>query len=60
VSFIAAAGLLVLLGLFAAQLSVDGGFIGLTERLVAGAEAVWPLVVVLTARLANRAGPLRP
>ena len=55
VSFIAAAGLLVLLGLFAAQLSVDGAFIGLTERLVAGAEAVWPLVVVLTARLADRA-----
>ncbi len=58
VSFIAAACLLVLLGLFAAQLSFDGAFIGLTERLVAGAEAVWPLVVVLTARLADRASPL--
>ncbi len=55
VSFIAAAGLLVLLGLFAEQLAVDGASIGLTERLVAGAEAVWPLVVVLTARLADRA-----
>ncbi len=55
VSFTAAAFLLVLLGLFAAQLSVDGAFIGLTERLVAGAEAVWPLVVVVTARLTDRA-----
>jgi len=50
VSLMAAFGLVVLLGLFAAQLSVDGGFVGLTERLVAGAEAIWPLVVVLTAR----------
>jgi len=58
VSFMAAVGLLVLLGLFAAQLSVDGGFVGLTERLVAGAEAIWPLVVVLTARLADRTDPL--
>jgi hypothetical membrane protein len=55
VSLTAAAGFLILLGLLAAQLPGDGGLTGLTERLVAGAEAVWPLVVVVTVRLADRA-----
>jgi hypothetical membrane protein len=53
-SIIAAAALLGLLALFAAQLSDDGLYIGLTERLVAGAQALWPLVVVLSARLSDR------
>lgn len=50
VSIAAALGLLGLLGWFAAQLWGGGQMIGLTERVVAGAEAIWPLAVVLTAR----------
>jgi hypothetical membrane protein len=50
----ATAVLLGLLGLFAAQLYGDGPRIGLTERLLAGAEALWPLVTVLSARRATR------
>lgn len=50
VSIVSAAVLLGLLAWFVVQLSSDGRWVGLTERLVAGAQALWPLVVVLTAR----------
>jgi len=42
----AAAVLVALLVWFGVQLYGDGGWIGLTERLVAGAEALYPLVAV--------------
>jgi hypothetical protein len=45
--------LLGLLGWFAGQLG-GGSWLGLTERLAAGAQAVWPLVAVLSARRAQR------
>jgi len=60
VSIVAAAVLLGLLGWFVVQLSSDGPWIGSTERLVAGAQALWPLMVVLAARrslAADRGGP---
>jgi hypothetical protein len=44
---------LVLLGLlawFTAELYGEGARIGLAERSLAGAEALWPLAVVLAAR----------
>jgi len=44
---------LVMIGLlfwFAAELFSGGGRVGLTERFLAGAEAVWPVVVVFGAR----------
>lgn len=50
----AAAVLLATLGWFAVELYRDGARIGLTERFLAGAEALWPLVVVLTARRTDR------
>lgn len=55
------AALLGLLGWFAVELFTDGARIGLTERLVAAAEAVVPLAAVLTA-LAHerRPGPSAP
>ena len=49
-SVTAAAVLFCLLGWFAAELQGGTGLVGLTERLLAGAEAVWPLAVVLSAR----------
>jgi hypothetical membrane protein len=45
----AAVVLLGLVGWFAVTLSGSGP-VGLSERFAAGAQAVWPLVVVLTAR----------
>ncbi|SDI81325.1 Protein of unknown function [Frankineae bacterium MT45] len=46
-----AAGLLVAAtGWFGSQL--DGDLVGLSERVAAGAQALWPLVVVLSARSA--------
>ncbi|MEO5709157.1 MAG: DUF998 domain-containing protein [Nocardioidaceae bacterium] len=45
----ATAGLLTLMGWFALELG-DGDLLGLTERVVAGAEALWPLAVVLAVR----------
>jgi hypothetical membrane protein len=54
VSITAAVVLLGLLVWFVAELSADGTRIGLTERLVAGSQALWPLVVVLSARWAGR------
>lgn len=44
------AGLLGLLGWFFWELSGDGALVGLTERLLAGSQALWPLVVVSTLR----------
>jgi hypothetical membrane protein len=52
-SIAAAATLCGLLGWFAVELYGDGQRIGLTERLVAGAQALWPLAVVLGARAAE-------
>ncbi|WP_456845873.1 DUF998 domain-containing protein [Cellulomonas sp. P5_C6] len=43
-----------LLGVFVVELQAGGGAVGLTERAVAGAEALWPLVVVLALRRAGR------
>jgi hypothetical protein len=42
--------LLGLLGWFADEIWTGGPQIGLSERMVAGAEALWPLAVVLIAR----------
>jgi len=50
----ASAVLLGLLGAFVVELRDDGDAVGLTERLVAGAQAVWPLVVVTGLRAAHR------
>ncbi|MBT0993551.1 DUF998 domain-containing protein [Cellulomonas sp. DKR-3] len=51
VGLAASGGLLVLLALFVAELQGltpdDGAATGLTERLLAGAQALWPLVVVV-------------
>jgi hypothetical membrane protein len=49
------AGLAGLLALFVAQVAIDGVYIGLTERLIAAAESLWPMVVVLTARWSPQA-----
>jgi hypothetical membrane protein len=54
VAVVAVAVLVALLGWFAVELYGDGARVGATERLLAGAEGLWPLVVVLTARLADR------
>ncbi len=48
----ATAGLAALLGWFALELG-DGDLLGLTERVAAGAEALWPLAVVLAVRQAR-------
>ncbi|MEU1589880.1 DUF998 domain-containing protein [Micromonospora sp. NPDC005710] len=50
VALAAAALLLGLVGWFAVELFTDGTWIGLTERLAAGAEAVVPLAAVLVSR----------
>ncbi len=52
----AAAGLLGLLTWFGAELARDGSLIGLTERFTAGAQALFPLGVVITWRVRARAG----
>ena len=54
VSIVAATVLLGLLAWFTVELSAEGVRIGLTERLLAGSQALWPLVVVLTARRSGR------
>jgi hypothetical membrane protein len=53
VSIVATAVLLALVGWFVVQLSGDGGWIGAAERAAAGAQAVWPLIVVLSSRYAR-------
>jgi len=50
ISVVAAVVLLGLVGWFATELYGDGTRVGLTERFAAGAQSLWPLVVVLTAR----------
>jgi hypothetical protein len=46
----AAAGLLALLGWFGLESFGEGPRIGLSERVLAGAQALWPLAAVLVAR----------
>ena len=53
VSAAAALGLLGALAWFGYELSQDGDQIGLTERVAAGSQAVWPLAVVVWSRLAH-------
>jgi uncharacterized protein DUF998 len=48
VSAVAAGALLGLLAWFAAELMMRGGQVGLAERALTEAQAVWPLAVVLT------------
>lgn len=48
VGWAAAGGLSLLLGWFAMEL--DGDRVGLSERVVAGAQALWPLAAVLATR----------
>lgn len=50
----ASAVLVGLLGWFVVELAGDGDLTGLSERAVAGAQAVWPLVVVVALRRATR------
>lgn len=46
VSLAAAAGLLGLVTWFGAELAADSGRVGLSERVAAGAQSLWPLAVV--------------
>jgi hypothetical protein len=46
----AAAVLLGLLTWFGGELAADRGLVGLSERAVAGAQAIWPLATVVLAR----------
>jgi hypothetical protein len=46
----ASAALVGLLGVFVVELQGGGAATGLAERAVAGAQAVWPLVVVVALR----------
>lgn len=55
---LATGGLAVLLGWFSTQLG-DGDLLGLSERVVAGAEALWPLGVVLTLQIRRARHPRR-
>jgi hypothetical membrane protein len=59
VSGAAAAGLLGLVGWFGAELVLDGGRVGLSERAAAGAQSLWPFVVAVGLRAA-RARVRRP
>lgn len=54
VTRVAATVLLGLVGWFAVEL--NGPRTGLAERVAAGAQALWPLAVVLTVRRAERSG----
>jgi hypothetical membrane protein len=54
-SAIVAALLLGLVGWFAVELLSTAGRIGLSERTASAAQALWPLVVVLTARAVDLA-----
>jgi len=50
---VATAAAVALLGLtcwFATELYGDGDLVGLSERMTAGAQALWPLVVVISGR----------
>lgn len=50
----ASAALLAGVGWFLADLTGDRDTVGLSERVAAGAQAIWPLVAVLSARAAGR------
>lgn len=50
----AAAGLLGLLGWFGIEYLAEGSRLGLSERVLAGAQALWPLTAVLLARRRQR------
>lgn len=54
VALVAGAVLLGLVGWFAVEL--NGPRVGLAERVAAGAQALWPFVVVLTTRSRDRSG----
>lgn len=51
----ASAVMLALVGSFLAEQLATGDYIGLTERLAAGAEALWPLITVLSLSLSANA-----
>ena len=53
----ASAALVGLLGVFVVELQVDGDAVGLSERALAGAQALWPLVVVVALRRDARRAP---
>ena len=46
----AAVALLGLVGWFVVELAADSGRVGLSERVAAGAQALWPLVTMLSLR----------
>jgi hypothetical membrane protein len=60
VSAIAAAMLVLLLAWFAAEVVTGAGHAGLAERVLAVAQAVWPLTVVLSCRRPARAASAQP
>ncbi len=65
ISGVAAGTLLGLAVWFGAELTMGGAQVGLAERAAAGAQAVWPLAVVLTSyprksRTWTARGPRRP
>jgi hypothetical membrane protein len=59
VSSAAAVALVGLLGWFAAELWGGGGQVGLAERVLAAAEAAWPLAAVLSCRWQSARAPRR-
>lgn len=56
---LAGAVLLGLVGWFVVELAADSSRVGLAERVAAGAQALWPLVAVVTARAGTRTGRSR-
>jgi len=50
----ASAALVGMLAVFVVELRTDGPVVGLTERVVAGAQALWPLAVVVALRKTGR------
>jgi hypothetical membrane protein len=53
---VATAFLATLLAWFALELVTDGARVGLSERVLAGAQALWPLCVVVTTRPGTSGG----
>jgi len=54
VAVAASAVLLAGVGWFVSDLGQEGSLVGLSERVTAGAQALWPLAVVLSTRRARR------